>query len=53
MPSTPTLRRTRPNSAPAYYLGRSASFWITTTRHTGAPGADCCATLDLDRQQTV
>jgi hypothetical protein len=33
-------RRTRPNSAPAYYLGRPASFWITvTTRHAGTPDA--------------
>jgi hypothetical protein len=24
-------RRTRPNSAPAYYLGRPASFWIAVT----------------------
>lgn len=32
--------RTRPNSAPAYYLGRPASFWITvTTRRASAPGA--------------
>lgn len=32
-------RRTRPNSAPAYYLARPASFWITvTTRHAKAPG---------------
>ena len=31
-------RRKRPNSAPAYYLGRPASFWITvTTRCRGAP----------------
>ena len=28
----------RPNSAPAYYLARSASVWITaTTRHAGRP----------------
>ncbi len=53
MPSTPTPRRTRPNSAPAYYLGRSASFWITTTRHTGAPGADCWATWTSIARQTV
>jgi hypothetical protein len=32
--------RTRPNSAPAYYLGRPASFWITlSTRRASAPGA--------------
>jgi hypothetical protein len=31
-------RRTRPNSAPAYYLGRPASVWLTvTTRRLGAP----------------
>jgi hypothetical protein len=30
-------RRSRPNSAPAYYLARPASVWITaTTRHAGA-----------------
>jgi hypothetical protein len=33
-------RRTRPNSAPAYYLGRPAIFWIAvTTRHAGRPDA--------------
>ena len=33
-------RRTRPNSAPAYYLGRPASFWIAvTTRHAATPDA--------------
>jgi hypothetical protein len=33
-------RRTRSNSAPAYYLGRPASFWIAvTTRHAGTPDA--------------
>ena len=31
-------RRTRPNSAPAYYLGRPASFWIAVaTRHASTP----------------
>ena len=31
-------RRIRPNSAPAYYLGRPASVWLTaTTRRQGAP----------------
>jgi hypothetical protein len=31
-------RRIRPNSAPAYYLGRPASLWISaTTGHTRAP----------------
>ena len=33
-------RRVRPNSAPAYYLGRPASFWIAATaRHAGTPDA--------------
>lgn len=33
-------RRTRPNGAPAYYLGRPASFWIAvTTRHPATPDA--------------
>lgn len=33
-------RRTRPNGAPAYYLGRPASFWIAvTTRRAGTPDA--------------
>lgn len=40
MPASTRPRRTRRNSAPAYYLGRPASFWITlTTRRTGAPPA--------------
>jgi len=31
-------RRTRPNGAPAYYLGRPASVWLTiTTRRPEAP----------------
>ena len=31
-------RRIRPNSAPAYYLGRPASVWLTiTSRRRGAP----------------
>jgi hypothetical protein len=31
-------RRIRPNAAPAYYLGRPASLWISvTTTHTGVP----------------
>jgi hypothetical protein len=31
-------RPTRPNSAPAYYLGRPASVWLTvTTPRPGAP----------------
>jgi hypothetical protein len=32
--------KTRPSSAPAYYLARPASFWLTvTTRRAGAPDA--------------
>jgi len=31
MPVDARPRRTRPNSAPAYYLGRPASVWITAT----------------------
>ena len=31
----------RPNTAPAYYLARPASVWITaTTRHARAPSTD-------------
>jgi hypothetical protein len=31
--------RTRPNSAPAYYLARPASFWVTvSTGRAPAPG---------------
>jgi hypothetical protein len=38
MPVTSRPRRTVPNSAPAYYLGRPASVWIkVTTGHAGAP----------------
>jgi hypothetical protein len=38
-PNTQTqIITTRPNSAPAYYLARPASFWITvTTRRGGGP----------------
>jgi hypothetical protein len=33
-------RHIRPNSAPAYYLARPASFWITVTiRRAAAPDA--------------
>lgn len=40
MPVNPQPRRNRPNSAPAYYLGLPASFWITlTSRRSGAPDA--------------
>jgi hypothetical protein len=35
---TPASARPRPNSAPAYYLARPASFWVTVTiRRQGAP----------------
>lgn len=38
MPANVRPHRTRPNSAPAYYLARPASFWITvTTRRAGTP----------------
>jgi hypothetical protein len=38
MPVRTHHRRTCPNSAPAYYLGRPASFWVTlTTRRRAAP----------------
>jgi len=38
MPANVQPRRTRPNGAPAYYLARPASFWITvTTRRAEAP----------------
>jgi hypothetical protein len=39
MPVNAQPRPTRPNGAPAYYLGRPASVWITaTTCRKGAPG---------------
>ena len=39
MPASTHPRPTRPNSTPAYYLNRPASFWITlTARRTQAPG---------------
>jgi hypothetical protein len=38
MPVTSRPRRIRPNTAPAYYLGRPASLWISVTAsHTEAP----------------
>src|SRR5262249_59138481 len=37
MPVISRPRRIRPNSAPAYYLGRPASVWISVT--TARPGA--------------
>jgi hypothetical protein len=38
MPVSIRPRRTRPTSAPAYYLGRPASFWmaLTTPRRKGS-----------------
>jgi hypothetical protein len=54
MPVNAQPRRTRPNSTPAYYLGRPASLWITaTTRRRGAPGVRCQATwASIARQAT-
>jgi hypothetical protein len=37
MPVNAQPRRTRPNSAPAYYLGRPASLWITATAAPALP----------------
>lgn len=37
MPVTSPPRRIRPATAPAYYLGRPASVWLSATGHTGAP----------------
>jgi phosphoadenosine phosphosulfate reductase len=34
---TPSPDTTRPNGAPAYYLGRPASVWISATRRRDAP----------------
>jgi hypothetical protein len=40
MPASTQPGHHRPNSAPAYYLGRPASFWITlTARRRRAPDA--------------
>jgi hypothetical protein len=40
MPVNAQPRRTRHNTAPSYYLGRPASFWITLgTRRAGTPDA--------------
>jgi hypothetical protein len=45
MPVSNQPRSNRPNGAPAYYLGRPASFWITlTTRRRRA--------VDAPRQAT-
>jgi hypothetical protein len=35
-PAAPGLRTSRPAGAPAYYLGRPASRWITTSGGTAA-----------------
>jgi hypothetical protein len=40
MPSSTQSRPTRPAGAPAYYLGRPASLWLTALRHTRPPRAD-------------
>lgn len=38
MPANSRPRRIRPSNAPAYYLGRPASLWISVaTGHTEAP----------------
>jgi len=37
MPVTSPPRRIRPATAPAYYLGRPASVWLSATGRTGAP----------------
>jgi len=40
MPVSTQPRRNRPNTAPAYYLGRPASFWTSlATRRRGAADA--------------
>jgi hypothetical protein len=40
MSATSRSRRSVPHSAPAYYLGRPASVWISVTSgHAGAPEA--------------
>jgi len=45
MPVNAPPRRTRPNGAPAYYLGRPASLWITAATHrSGTPGVTRQAT---------
>jgi hypothetical protein len=36
MPVNAQPRRTRPNSAPAYYLGRPADVWITAAARRAA-----------------
>jgi hypothetical protein len=46
---TPGPRVSRPAGAPAYYLGRPASVWMTTARHRRrAPVVD----REEERQQT-
>jgi hypothetical protein len=47
MPANVQARRSRPHGAPAYYLGRPASWWITATtsgRHKRAPNQAIGAT---------
>jgi hypothetical protein len=39
MPSNTQSRPTRPAGAPAYYLGRPASLWLTALRHMRPPRA--------------
>jgi hypothetical protein len=39
MPASTGAPHARPNSAPAYYLGRPASWWITTHHRRPQPPA--------------
>ena len=39
MPASTGSPHARPNSAPAYYLGRPASWWITTHHRRPQPPA--------------
>ena len=39
MPASSGSPHARPNSAPAYYLGRPASWWITTHHRRPQPPA--------------
>ena len=39
MPASTGSSHARPNSAPAYYLGRPASWWITTHHRRPQPPA--------------
>ena len=38
----------RPNGAPAYYLGRAARVWIAALRPAGRPGAAAYGAVDAD-----